>query len=75
MSDLSLIPTDDLLDALEIRFDHMIFSGAQITGTEVDEGQTKWGGHLLFCQGLAASLLRDLQDAERGLTDDDEDDA
>ena len=71
MDDLSLLSTDDLLDALKARFDHMIFAGIRLTGHARDEQQTAWNGHYLWCQGLATTLIRDLQDAERSELDDD----
>jgi hypothetical protein len=71
MSDLSLVPTDDLVDALRKRFDVFIFAGLQRgekPGKDVE--RQAWDGHALWAQGLAAELIRRIQDWER-----DEDDA
>jgi len=65
VADLSLVPTDDLLDTLRQRFDHLIFAGVLITGTSVDQHMESWHGHAVWCQGLATDIIRTIQDAAR----------
>lgn len=74
--DLSLVPTESLLAELRNRCDHMVFSAIRIGGgTESsrrpDEQHDYWGGHALVCVGLAAGLIRLLQDNERGIDDNE----
>lgn len=76
VSDLSLVPTDDLVAALKARFDHMIFSGIQVRGEGVkaNEHREAWEGHVTMCAGMATDLIRAMQDWARD-TEHDEDDA
>jgi hypothetical protein len=37
MIDLDLLPTDDLLKALKVRFDHMVFAGIKEMGGDQGE--------------------------------------
>ena len=69
--DLSLVPTDDLLEALKARCEHMIFSALAISGYGDDPNPRYFKGHSVFCQGLCADLIRDIQDWEREEVEDD----
>ena len=72
--DLSLVPTNDLVDALRKRFDVFIFSGLQRNekpGRDVE--RRAWEGNAIWCQGLATELIRGLQDWERDGEDRDDD--
>jgi hypothetical protein len=74
--DLSLVPTDDLLEALKDRFDHMLFGGMRIAGGErADEHLEFWSGHVLWCQGMATDIIRTVQDwaREHNLSEDADD--
>lgn len=42
MNNLDLIPTDDLLDELEKRFDHGCFAGTTIDVTPPEQGDCDW---------------------------------
>jgi hypothetical protein len=61
--DLSLIPTDDLVDALKARFDYLILSALQVTGgARADDHLFVWNGHSIMCVGLAMDMVRSIQD-------------
>ena len=64
--DLELVLTEDLLDELKRRHDHMIFAGIQLgTGNNRDDEHRSWKGHSMWCQALALQVIRGLQDWER----------
>ena len=65
MIDLDLVPTDEMVEELKSRFDHLIFAAMRITGTTVDEEHTSWHGHAVWCQGLAVGMIRVIQDWDR----------
>ena len=71
--DLSLIPTDDLVDALKARFDNLIFLGEQKQGP-TDEWQPAWQGHATYCVGMCFDLIRAIQDWAHAPESDDDDD-
>lgn len=56
--ELSLVPTDDLLNEIMQRHEHAIFAGMQILGGEDRRYLTrrKWVGNGATCQGLCAEL-------------------
>lgn len=72
MTDLSLVPTDDLVGALKARFDYMIFAGVQDHAAATGEHaqMTAWSGHVTFCAGMATDLIREMQDYAREPEDD-----
>lgn len=73
--DLSLVPTEALVQALKDRHDAMIFVGHRKEEKPgVDVGQDAWHGNSILCVGLAMGLIRAIQDWEREGEDDDEDD-
>lgn len=72
MADLSLVPVGELMEELKNRYTHLIFSGIKVTGHDRDEQYTMWDGHAVFCQGLIASLMRDIQDWERDTSEEGE---
>ena len=69
--DLDLVPTPELIRALEARYDYVVFAGAQDRG-KVEEHRQQWKGHVVFCQGMCLDLIREMQDYARE-EDDDED--
>ena len=58
MDNLDLIPLNDLLEALNRRFEHWIFSGIQtaIGGKDKILTVRKWNGNNATCSGLASML-------------------
>ena len=72
--ELGLVPTDDLIEALKARFDHMIFAGVQVRGTDVNAHREAWNGHVVWCAGMATDLIRAMQDWAREDYDDDDGD-
>lgn len=65
VTDLSLIPTDELLEAVGARFDCYVFRGFRKTGQPTDDEQTTFAGHPLICQGLCLELIKDIQEWEQ----------
>lgn len=64
--DLSLTPTDDLIQALKARCDAMIFvSTCKRVEGERDEERSAWKGHVTLCAGMATDLIREMQDWAR----------
>lgn len=71
MDNICLVSTDDLLKELLHRFDHAVFAGVQVKGTEevgpIDTIR-RWYGNSYTCAGLCASLstsiLKDFSDRE-----------
>lgn len=73
-ADLSLVPTDDLLDALKARFDHIVFSGLRVGGKERNDAEHRlWHGHAGQCVWLASGLIHDIHVWERHPDDGDGD--
>lgn len=69
--DLSLVPSDDLIEALRVRFDYFVFSGLRV-GVKFN-GDTvtirRWWGNSTTCVGLATELataiiLQKLEESE-----------
>ncbi len=57
MTDLDLIPTDDLLKALKRRYDHMVFGGIKHMGGDQAEGfSLRSSGHSSPMLGLVHCL-------------------
>jgi len=75
MTDLALIPLDDLLKEVESRFDYMIFAAVKELGAATNEHQhaERWNGHVTFCAGMATDLIRSMQDWAREEHEDDDD--
>lgn len=58
MTDLSLCSTDDLLEEVIKRFDHVIFSGIQVAyaSTKQNVVRRKFKGDYTICSGLCSQL-------------------
>jgi len=58
MTDLSLISTDELIEALSVRYDAFIFCGQQVGMGGPDKIVTtrKWQGNSATCAGLASQI-------------------
>lgn len=66
MMDFSLVPTDDLLEALKARYDHVVFGGYRVEEKPGKDTERRfWNGHGMWCQALACELIRAIQDWER----------
>lgn len=68
--ELSLIPTEQLIDELDKRFCHFVFSGCQVlTGKEGSKEESKiftmrkWNGNSATCIGLCGMLQVVITDA------------
>lgn len=73
--DLSLIPTDDLIDALKRRYDCLVVAGTLATGTPLNRDYIAWEGDAIMCQGLACEAIRQIQDYERDPNEGDDEEA
>ena len=77
MPDLSLVSAVDLLEELNHRYDHVIFSGMMnrsVVGPK-KEGHTSYHtttNDPLYCIGMAMDLIRDIQDDHRNLIEEEE---
>jgi len=58
MTDLSLIPLNDIIKELDNRFEHWIFSGIQTHIGKDDNVFTvrQWNGNSATCSGLASMI-------------------
>lgn len=70
MTDLSLVPVDVLIDELDKRFCHFVFSGCQVlSGKEGSKEDSKiftmrkWNGNSATCIGLCGMLQVVITDA------------
>lgn len=61
-SDLSLVSTDDLLDALIARHDAIIFAGIQNRTTESYFYTRRWSGGNIMCLGLARFIQKRIEE-------------
>ena len=50
--DLSLVSIDEIIDELNKRYDHFIFSGIQVRGEDDLVTRRSWKGNSATCQGL-----------------------
>lgn len=66
-TDLSLVPTDDLIQELRRRVDHMIVSYMQVAIDGPDSFTTTrlFHGNRITCQGLAMETIRTIQEDMR----------
>lgn len=73
MNDLELVSTDDLLDEIMKRFDHVVFIGRKDGAEEPNVYHRRWAGDYHTCIGLSHDMqdriLSDLIEIE-----EDEDD-
>lgn len=74
MSDLSLVPTNDMVEEIKRRFNYVIVAAIKELGpaTGQQECLTDWKGHVVFCAGIATDLIRDMQDWARRPADEQE---
>jgi hypothetical protein len=66
MEDLSLVLTNDLIEALKNRYDHFIFSGIKLKSSQgKDWYHTEFNSSYTICLGLCevakADILKDLE--------------
>lgn len=59
--ELDLVPTEDLLKALQARFDCVVFAGVQLSGKAIDDTIRTWQGNPYMCMGLCHSLAADIE--------------
>lgn len=75
MTDLSLVPLDELLNAVGDRFDTMVFGGWRRTGHQHDDIKVQFQGAPLLCQGPCMDIVGEIQRAaleERESEDEEE---
>ena len=67
MQDLSLVLTDDLIEALKNRYDHFIFSGVKLKSSQgKDWYHTEFNSNYPICLGLCEIVKDDiLKDFEK----------
>lgn len=67
MSDLNLIPTQDLIHNLINRFDNAVFVGMQVAyeGKETILTRRKYKGNFAVCAGLCTQMIHIINNDER----------
>ena len=69
-TELSLVSISDILDELDRRLDHWVFSGEQLRNTASSFKVRRWNGNTTACSGMAANLQTAIYDQDVE-TDDD----
>ena len=58
--DMSLIPTQDVLNELKSRFEHMVFKGQRKENDGKSVAMFDWRGEHAICLGLLAEVGHDI---------------
>ena len=68
MTDLSVVPTGELLDAIVGRFDHAVFIGMQeqYTSDGLHAYRRRWNGNSHTCAGLSLDMASRVIEEIRG---------